>query len=233
MGMYYYFCKQLRSLKHTYMSTWCDRASTATNLSRFFCTRHLMWRGKVKEVESCVSVMDTWSQILNWVGLFLHCRKFRSTTSLRNIRKPQCATIKYVFSHQLVIYLEDIYTYNYVLIYNIHGIFFHHAKCLDNEILISDQLGLGQARDAWEERPNSWLSLATEVHTLLRFSTRFLLIEIGCGRPQQTRISGKQRVGDKVNWRKIISGRRADCISLLFLFSYYLCNYNITSPMQL
>lgn len=57
----------------------------------------------MKEVEPYVSVIDTWSQICCWVGLFLHCRKFRSITSLRN-----SATIECVFGHGLVICSEDI-----------------------------------------------------------------------------------------------------------------------------
>lgn len=70
----------------------------------------------------------------------------------------------------------------------------------DNEVLICGQLGLGQARDASEkERVHSWFSMANEAHTPLKFSTRFLLTETGCGRPQQIRITGKQKVGDKVN----------------------------------
>lgn len=106
----------------------------------------------------------------------------------------------------------------------------------DNEVLIGGQLGLGQARDAsGKKRAHSWLSMATETHAPLKFSMRFLLTETGWGRPQQIRITGKQKVGDKVNWRNMISGRRTDCISLLCLFFlvvfviliiHHPCDYN-------
>lgn len=49
----------------------------------------------------------------------------------------------------------------------------------DNEVLIGGQLGLGQARDAsGRKRAHSWLSMATETHAPLKFSTRFLWLKL-------------------------------------------------------